>query len=167
MRPDSSGAADMLKAIKDFFEKSIRPHRPEMNVSDAHRLQVATAALLFEMMRVDQAATADERERVITALRTKFDLASEETEELLHLAEREAEGATDYYQFTSLINAGFTLEQKERVIEYLWQVAYADGEIDRYERHFARKIAELLHVPQKAFVAAKIRARRSVTARER
>jgi uncharacterized tellurite resistance protein B-like protein len=67
--------------------------------------------------------------------------------------------ATDYYQFTSLINQRFTQAQKERVLESMWRVAYADAAIDAHEQHLMRKIAALLHVSDSAYIAAKLRAR--------
>ena len=75
------------------------------------------------------------------------------------LAAEEARLATDYFQFTSLINKSFSAEQKVQVIEYLWQVAYADGHLDAHEQHFMRKIADLLYVSHADYVGAKQRAR--------
>ncbi len=149
----------MLDAIRDFFERRIRPGHEAEEANARHRLQVATAALLIEMMRMDYEIKEEERDTVIRAVRDKFGLTREETDSLLKLAEEEARRATDYYQFTALINREFTSAQKERVIELMWQVAYADGEIDKYEDHLVRKIADLLYVPHSAFIAAKHRAR--------
>jgi uncharacterized tellurite resistance protein B-like protein len=78
---------------------------------------------------------------------------------LIQLAEDEAGDATDYYQFTSLINRQFSAAQKERVIELMWEVAYADADLSAHEQHVVRKIADLLHVPHRAYIAAKLRAR--------
>ena len=66
---------------------------------------------------------------VVTALRNKFDLTPEETHELVELAEAEADEAIDHYQFTSLIKTGFSQEQKQKVVEYLWAVAFADENV--------------------------------------
>jgi hypothetical protein len=77
------------------------------------------------------------------------------------LAAEEARLATDYFQFTSLINRNFSAEQKVQVVEYLWQVAYADGHLDAHEQHFMRKIADLLYVSHADYVGAKQRARRA------
>ena len=82
-----------------------------------------------------------------------------DTEELIRLAEEETKQATDYYQFTSLINKGFSQEEKIQVVELMWQVAYADGHMDKYEDHLVRKLANLMHVSHKDFIAAKHRAR--------
>jgi uncharacterized tellurite resistance protein B-like protein len=151
----------VLSAIRTFFDRHIRPvgDTAAVEAKRQHRLQVATAALLIEMMRMDAEIEEVERQAVVRAIREKFGLMREEIDTLLELAEAEAKRATDYYQFTALINREFTPEQKERLVELMWQVAYADGAIDKYEDHFVRKIADLLYVPHSAFIAAKHRAR--------
>ncbi|HDH50110.1 MAG TPA: TerB family tellurite resistance protein, partial [Nitrospirae bacterium] len=78
---------------------------------------------------------------------------------LLTLAEQEVKRATDYYEFTSLINRGFTYEQKVKVVEHLWEVAFADDTLDKYEEHMVRRIADLIYVSHKDFIEAKLRAR--------
>jgi uncharacterized tellurite resistance protein B-like protein len=79
--------------------------------------------------------------------------------ELIALAEQEAAEATSLYQFTHLIDKGFSHEQKARVVELLWQVAFADGHLEAREEAVVRRVADLIHVPHKTYVAAKIRAR--------
>ena len=95
----------------------------------------------------------------MTALRNKFDLTPEETHELVELAEAEADDSIDHYQFTSLIKTGFSQEQKQKVVEYLWAVAFADENADKHEEYLVRKIANLIGVSHKEFIEAKLRAR--------
>lgn len=149
----------MLRTIQRFFRNRIDPGHREVLPADSHRLQVATGALLIEMMRTDVDSTEDERAVVLAALRNKFDLTEEETRELVELAEAEADDAIDHYQFTSLIKTGFSHEQKQRVVEYLWAVAFADENVDKHEEHLVRKIANLIGVSHKDFIAAKLRVR--------
>ena len=151
----------MLQAIKQFFEQHMRRGGGERGQGAHHAVQVATAALLFEVMRTDGELKEAERHAVTAAIKERFELSRDETAELLRLAEAEAGQATDYYQFTALINEHFTSAQKEQVVECLWQVATADHEIDRFERTLVHKIADLLHVPRAAQIAARERALRS------
>jgi uncharacterized tellurite resistance protein B-like protein len=96
---------------------------------------------------------------VLRAVHEKFGLSGAEADTLIRLAEEEVRQATDYYQFTSLINRHFTQEQKQRVIELMWQVAYADAEISAHENHLMRRIADLLHIAHGDYIAAKMRAK--------
>ncbi|MFZ5538246.1 MAG: TerB family tellurite resistance protein [Pseudomonadota bacterium] len=147
----------MLKAIREFFDRN-------MAASEAggHSIELATAALLVEVVRIDRETSPAEREAVLRAVHEKFGLSGAQADELLRLAEEEVRHATDYYQFTSLINRRFTQAQKERVIELMWRVAYADAELSAHELHLMRKIAGLLHVPDDAYIAAKLRAKEHV-----
>jgi uncharacterized tellurite resistance protein B-like protein len=150
----------VLRAIQDFFRSKIEP---DLQAGpDQHGLQLATAALLFEMLRADDAEHPEERETLEQALRSSFTLSESETRELARLAEREAAESVSLYQFTGLINKHFSPEDKIRVVEMLWQVAYADGRLDRYEEALVRKIAELIHVPHRQFMQAKHRVLQSL-----
>jgi uncharacterized tellurite resistance protein B-like protein len=147
----------MLKAIRDFFDQHIG--QSTAPADETHRLQLATVALLVEVVRGDGAITHAERAALLTAVGGKFGLASEEAAALVDLAEQETRLSHDTYQFTSLINRSFSQPQKLRVIELMWQVAYADAALSAHEQHVLRKIAELLHVPHGDYIAAKMRAK--------
>ena len=149
----------MIAGIRDFFNRIIAPGAAQPGAASQHALQVATAALLLEMMRMDSSVTAAETASVTRTLQTRFGLDSAQVDRLMALAAEEARLATDYFQFTSLINRSFSAEQKVQVVEYLWQVAYADGHLDAHEQHFMRKIADLLYVSHADYVGAKQRAR--------
>lgn len=153
--------APMLQNLKQFFDRNILTGGSEQGQKAEHALQVATAALLFEVMRMNGELKDVERHAMTAAIRERFELSAEEMTTLLRLAEEEAEEATDYYQFTALINKHYTLSQKEQVVEHMWQVAAADHEIDRFERTLVHKIADLLHVPRPVQIAARERAIRA------
>lgn len=145
----------MLASIRHFFDRQLAATSPG---DEQHRLALATAALLVEVMRLD-GADDDERTAVLHAVTQKFALSDEEAATLVALAEEEVREAVGYYQFTSLINRHFDLAQKERVVELLWRVAWADASVSAHEMHVIRKIADLLHLPHASYVAAKQRAR--------
>jgi uncharacterized tellurite resistance protein B-like protein len=147
----------MLQAIKDFVERQIISPTEDGSRDSEHALRLATAALLVEMSRQDDQVYKAEREAATAALSEHFGLDMEEVATLYVLAEAEADDATDYYQFTSLLKEHLGQQQKEQVIELLWQVAVADGHIDPYEEHMVRRIAELLYLPHSAFIRAKHR----------
>ncbi len=149
----------MIDGIRDFFTQMIAPAASQPGVGSQHALHVAAAALLLEMMRMDSSVTDAETASVAGALQTRFGITAPEVNTLMSLAAEEAKQATDYFQFTSLINKHFSREQKIEVVENLWQVAFADGHLDAHEQHFMRKIADLLYISHADYVAAKQRAR--------
>jgi len=151
----------VLKTLKDLFDSLLPPAPSADPGTQAHALQLATAVMLVEVMRADASFQAGEREAVLAALRAKFGLADDEAARLAELAERTARDATDLYAYTSRINERFEMPQKIAMIEHMWRVAYADGHLSEHERHVLWRIADLLHVPQGAYVHARLRAQQA------
>ena len=146
----------MFDTIKRFFDANLTAATEASSPArQEHAYQLATAALLIEMTRADHDVKGIERDAVAHAVERAFELDSSETEELLALAEKEADQATSLYEFTRLINHHFDPGQKEHFVELLWHVALADGEIDKYEEHLVRKVADLIHVPHRSYIRAK------------
>lgn len=152
----------MLKTLKDLLGALAPAAAAAPPEAGEHTLQLATAVMLVEVMRADAEFGDAERRAVIAALRDKFSLADDEIARLVELAERTAKDATDWFAFTSHINARFDMPAKLRMIEHMWRVAYADGHLSAHERHVMWRIADLLHVPQGAYVHAKMRAQGEV-----
>jgi uncharacterized tellurite resistance protein B-like protein len=150
----------MIDSIKSFFVQFIEPDIASGS-NGCQTLQVATAALLLEMMRMDNELKDVERQAIASTLQTQFNLGREQIETLMALAEQESREANDYYQFTSLINKHCDLAQKVQIIENLWHVAMIDGHLDAHELHLMRKLANLLYIGHADYVAAKQRARDS------
>ena len=127
----------------------------ETEVDVEHRLKLATAALMIEIMKQDGETKNEEVESVKKALQAKFELTKTEIDDLFTLASEEAKQSVDLYQFTSLIREHFSQEKKIKTIEYLWTVAYADNHLDAHEEHLIRRIADLLYVSHQDFMKAK------------
>jgi uncharacterized tellurite resistance protein B-like protein len=148
----------MILRIKQFFETRLIITEISTQNEIEHKLKLTCAILMLEMIHVDEHAHESEEKVIRKTLRQQFALSKDETEELIELAHEEKLDATDYYKFTSLINNNYSQQQKTKLVEQLWKIAYADKVIDRFEEHLVRKLAELLHVPHKHFIQAKHRA---------
>ncbi len=146
----------MIHAIRKFFDSRVAA--PDSGPSE-HQLQLAAAALLFEVSRSDFSTDDSERTKIHDLVQTQFSLSEDETETLMQLAEQQAEHATSLHGFTSLINDHWSLEQKIGLVEFMWRVAYADEHLDAHELHLMRKLGSLLYIPHQQFVAAKLRAK--------
>ena len=147
----------MLNRIKNFFDQHLVPGADAGDQNSEHMLRLAIGALLLEVTHMDGEVWPEQREAVKSAVLDHFGLEQSEAMELLELAEAERAESTDYFQFTSLINDSYTLEQKISLVELLWQIAYANEELHKYEEHLVRKLSNLLHVPHSAFIAAKLK----------
>ncbi len=155
----------MLRTLKQLFDQ-IAPPAGTPGVADEHQLRLATAALLVEVMRADGHFGAAEQTAVRAALVEKFGLAADEAERLVELATSTAKEATDLFGFTTRLNERFSEAQKLRMVELMWGVAYADGALADHERHLMWRVADLLHVPQGAYVLARQRAAQQAADRQ-
>ena len=149
----------MLSQLKNLLSQFFMPDSGQPSFDETHALQLATAVLLVEVMRSDANVTDAEHAAIATALRARFSLSDDELAQLLAHAEQAAQSTNDYFHFTNTMNEQFTQAQKIQVVEYMWQVAYADGQLDANENHLIRKIAGLLHVTHGEYIAAKLYAR--------
>ena len=147
----------MLDAIKQFFESHLLLDIPKGSIESEQAARLAGAALLLEVADADYQQSPEEKRAVEAAIRKSFGIDTSQAEELIRLAAAEQAEATDYFQFTSLINRSYSQERKIQLIEALWQVAFADREIHKYEEHLVRRLAELLYVSHSDFIAAKHR----------
>ncbi len=146
----------MIGSIREFFDRFIQPATSETE-SAARRLQLATAALLMEMVRADFESGTDEQAAVESLLRRHFDLTDAEARELRALGDAEAHQATSLYEFTRLLDEHLDVQEKEAVLELLWKVALADRHLDKYEEYLVRKVADLLHLSHSQFIRTKHR----------
>tara|TARA_Y100000310_G_scaffold344331_1_gene456485 strand:- start:3216 stop:3662 length:447 start_codon:yes stop_codon:yes gene_type:complete len=145
----------VLTAIRDFFNsKMARASEPSEDRS-VQEIQLATAALLIELAKADRAVDDKEWRIIVDTLERTFHLPTETLQELVSLAEEELQEATDLFQFTQLVNQHYSYKDKLQLLKAMWQVAFADGQIDKYEDHLIRKVAGLIHVPHSDFIKTK------------
>ncbi len=143
----------MLKSVRRFFDQNIKSVSGGRQGEMPERaLQLATASLLIEVSRADFHINAEEREAVVDAVQHMFSLSTQETREIVELAESEIDDATSLYEFTRLVNDYFYYEQKLKIVELLWRVCFADLDKDKYEEHLIRKISDLIYVSHSDFV---------------
>ncbi len=129
----------------------------QSNISE-HDLKTAVAALLIEVMRADSELQDDEQQTLNDTLKKYFSLTDDEVQELVDSAAKNLDEAIDYFQFSKQINAQCSAEQRIDIIELLWRLAYADGELDKHEEVVIRRVASLLYVTHEDFIAAKLAA---------
>ena len=147
----------MINKIKEFFNKKTQ----EAEDNSHSVLNIATAALLIEVMTIDGNMDEEEMDSVKSNLSKILELSDDEIQELIDLSQEEVSDATSLYQFTKEINANFELQQKLDLMTALWQVALADDYLDKYEESILRKIADLIHLRHSEYIECKTKARTS------
>jgi uncharacterized tellurite resistance protein B-like protein len=137
--------AMMIKRVIDFLSGRDAPS-PAKGADD---FQLAVAALLIEAARMDDDFTESERATIGRLLANKFDLTPPALEKLMHAAEEKVQKSTQLFSFTHQVNKTLPPESRAHIIEMLWQVAYTDGVLDANEDMLIRRIAGLIHVPDR------------------
>lgn len=124
----------------------------------ADDLKLAVAALLVEAARMDSAFDPDERKTIRRLLAAKFDLAPGDAERLIESAEAAVRQSAQLYPFTREVCRHMAPEARVDVVEMLWKVAYSDGALDPHEDMLVRRVAGLIHVPDRDRATARQRA---------
>jgi uncharacterized tellurite resistance protein B-like protein len=110
------------------------------------QLQIAVAALLVHAACMDDTFDTAERETIERLLAARFALAPEAVQRLLAAAERRAEDSSQLYPFIRLAVERLDEQGRVRLIEMMWEVAYADGVLDPDEDALLRRVAGLLYI---------------------
>lgn len=138
----------VLKTIHDFFSQNI-------NQPAAPNTELAVAALLTEVMMADGEIDQEELTKLSAFITQFLKISASEVKEIISLAQTENQATNDMFQFTHLINTEFSYEKKVALVKGLWQIAYADHQLDKYEEHTIRKISDLLYIRHSDYIKAK------------
>jgi len=113
------------RRMKLHFSLTPFAERPsvDITVTNAAGHEVATLHLIEAM---DDAFDLHERGTIEHLLEHKFQLSHDETQELLALAEQTAERSHQLHPFTRLAVERMEPKRRIRLIEMLWEVAYAE-----------------------------------------
>ena len=122
---------------------------------DEHQCQLTSAALMIEVASIDQNFSTSELEALNYILRCEFGLTDNQVQDLIALAQSARDDASSLYPFTKLINDQFDVGQKYKLITSMWQVAFADDNLDKYEESIIRRVADLIYLPHSDFIRAK------------
>jgi len=123
----------MIDIVKKFFRKTPQYTSQGKQGDESHDIRIATCAVLLEMANIDGEFSESEKEHVISALKSDYGLSNEHAAALLEASNEEREGSIDLWQFTNRINRNYSREEKIQIIETVWEVAYKDGRLDKYE----------------------------------
>jgi uncharacterized tellurite resistance protein B-like protein len=101
---------------------------------------------MIDVARADFVFDESEFDQVLKLAEAHFSLTAEQAAELVVEASGKAEDLVDIHQFTKLLHDYLTDDEKARIVSLLWQIAYADGRLDKYEDSLVLKISDLLYV---------------------
>jgi uncharacterized tellurite resistance protein B-like protein len=94
---------------------------------------------------------------MITILKANYHIPDEYIDQIIKAANEELKQSVDLWRFTNLINQNYSVEEKRRIIEMVWEIAYRDGRLDKHEDYLMHKLAKLLHLTHKQLIQAKMK----------
>lgn len=146
----------------NFFKKIFQTEESENLTIDDKTSTKACVALLLETSMADEILDESELMALKNTLQKDFQINEDEIDELIDLAKENVEDSTSLYEFTRDINDNFDAAERVKLIESMWKIAYADGNIDKYEEHIIRKVSNLIYVAHSDFIKAKLSAKEQI-----
>ena len=146
----------------NFFKKIFKTEESEKPTIDDNTSTKACIALLLETSMADEILDESELLALKNTLQKDFQINEDEIDELIDFAKENVEDSTSLYEFTRDINDNFDAVQRVKLIESMWKIAYADGNIDKYEEHIIRKVSNLIYVAHSDFIKAKLSAKEQI-----
>lgn len=134
----------MFDLIKKFVTDLSEAEEPKEFIHS--RMQLAEAALMYHVIAVDGIIKDDEKKRMSEVLASHFDLDDVETAHLASDARDAENEAIDLYKFTNTLKYALSEEERNLIIENLWEMVFADGVVHELEDNVVWRIAGLLGV---------------------
>ena len=150
-----------MKFLSELFDKYTSNKKTTITIDELEsfddELILATCILLLEVSKSDDSFDDIEKEKILSILKQNFNLNIQQTNFLFKIADKKNDDMISLYEWTAKINELCSYSDKKKLMKFLWDVAYADGRIDKYEDYTIRKISDLLYVKHSDFIKAKLR----------
>ena len=141
----------MFSKITDFFN-SLSQQSASSAVDEYH---LAIAALLCEVSNADHNISREEELVIERTLAKLLGIDNQQVVSLLKEAKQKIAASSSLYDFTSQL-AELEFRTRSRLIEAMWEVAYADNELDPVEELVIRKVSDLLYLDHSEYIQAKL-----------
>jgi uncharacterized tellurite resistance protein B-like protein len=112
--------------------------------------ELAAAALMVECARIDGGFTEEERDAICRAVTEELALDEETAKCLVAVAEKHEDEVWHDWIFTETIKKSFDEYDRLAVVQRLWEVTLADGNVHPFEEHLIARIARELDISKEA-----------------
>ena len=126
-----------------FFKKKVLvpvDQKPEFEV------ELIGSVLAYEIARSDGEISVDEETLLLNEIKKISQKVGKDEKDILKLIESYSNDSVSFYEFIEDINKHFSKEDKISLISFLWEVAYADSNLDVDEERLIRRIADLIRI---------------------
>jgi uncharacterized tellurite resistance protein B-like protein len=147
----------MLDSLRQFIADLVSPAADQPRAFDETDYRLAATALLVHVISLDGAPTAVEKRKLHELLESRFKLDPGTADQLIASATLVEGEAVDLYHFTSVILRSVDEEGRLRIVEMMWELVYADGEVTEFEDNVVWRAADLLGVSSRDRIELKHR----------
>ena len=145
----------MIKRIKDLLS-NFSNQEEEIEDEKISSLDKACSALLIEVAYADKIFDESEINSLRESLKETYNIDEEIIHELISDAKKTVNESTSLYEYTRVVNDEFDYSDKLELLSRIWKLAFADGNLDKYEDHLIRKISDLIHISHSDFIKIKL-----------
>ena len=121
--------------------------KEETEKDNNHPSIMAVACLLIHSARIDENYT-DKEKKIIKDAIIEMGADPNEIDKILIDAEKKERDSNQILEFTREVK-NITDEDKEIIIEALWDIIYSDEDADMYETNLMRRLSGLLYLDNK------------------
>ena len=147
----------MLDGLRQFIADIVSPSEHEARAFDDTGYRLAATALLVHVVSLDGEPTEVEKRKLHSLIESSFKLDPGTADRLIASATKVEGEAVDLYHFTSVIMRSVNEEGRLRIIEMMWELVYADGQVSEFEDNVVWRAADLLGVSSRERIAARQR----------
>ena len=145
----------MINRIKDLLSNFSK--QEEVIVEEKiSSLDKACSALLIEVAYADKIFEESEIISLKESLKETYNIDEKVIDELIADAKKTVDESTSLYEYTRVVNDEFDYSDKLELLSRIWKLAFADGNLDKYEDHLIRKISDLIHISHSDFIKIKL-----------
>jgi uncharacterized tellurite resistance protein B-like protein len=136
----------MLDGLRQFIADVVSPAAHQDRTFDDTGYRLAATALLIHVISLDGEPSEVEKRKLHSLLETRFGLDPGTADKLIASATLVEGEAVDLYHFTSVIMRSVNEEGRLRIVEMMWELVYADGQVSEFEDNVVWRAADLLGV---------------------
>ena len=139
-----------------IFKKKVVP---EEQIS-TFEIELTASVLAYEIARADGEITNEEEILLLEEIKKISKKIGKDEQDILNLIQIYSSDSISFYEFIEDINKNFSKDEKISLIEFLWNIAYADSVLDVDEERLIRRISDLIRIKDIDVLNLKDRAKR-------
>jgi uncharacterized tellurite resistance protein B-like protein len=148
----------MFSKLKEILSRNTENSKNEEKID----LKLAITVILFEVVLADDEFSDDEKLHFYDTMQTRFEIKSDEIDDLIAKAESARAESSDIWQFSNKINETLDRESKRELLVDMWELIYVDGVIDSHEDYFLHKMTKLFNMSNYEMISAKLEAKENM-----